>query len=85
LGFTNATVIQKRNAHDFMKDFESEIPMYIHTEKVIELVNGAITKDQSIENNLYNAYLSLHKKDIVVSKEIETLEAWLKDCQDSLR
>jgi len=27
LGFTNATVVQKRNAHDFMKDFESEIPM----------------------------------------------------------
>jgi hypothetical protein len=85
LGFTNATVIQKRNVHDFMKDFESEIPMYLHTEKVVELVSAAITKAQSIENNLYNAYMSLLKNDIVASKEIDTLEAWLKDHQNCLK
>ena len=28
LGFVNATVVQKRNPHDYMKDFISEIPMY---------------------------------------------------------
>ena len=33
LGFTEATVVQKRNEHDYFKDFESEVPMYLHTEK----------------------------------------------------
>ncbi len=84
LGFTNATVVQKRNIHDFMKDFESEIPMYLHSEKVVELVSAAILKNQSIENNLFNAYMALYKQEIVVSKEIETLEAWLKDYQNCL-
>lgn len=79
LGFIDATVVQKRNAHDFMKDFESEIPMYMHTENVIELVSKSINIGNSISDNLYNAYDSLLKNNIVIDKEMETLSAWLKD------
>jgi hypothetical protein len=79
LGFTNATVVQKRNPHDYMKDFISEIPMYQHTERVIELVSNAISNSESIETNLYRAYHALHQENIVCERELVTLEAWLKD------
>jgi len=79
LGFTNATVVQKRNPHDYMKDFILEIPMYQHSERVIELVSNSITRSGSIETNLYNAYKSLLNENIVCEKEMITLEAWLKD------
>ena len=79
LGFLNATVIQKRNEHDFMKDFESEVPMYKDTEKVIELTQKSIRSTDSIENNLFNTYNSLLNAGIVEVKEIKTLEAWLQD------
>ncbi len=82
LGFVNATVVQKRNPHDYMQDFISEIPMYQHTEKVIELVNNAISKEESIESNLRNAYEALHKENIVCDKELITLEAWLMDLKN---
>ena len=82
LGFINATVIQKRNPHDYMKDFISEIPMYQHCERVIELVSTSISKFDSIETNLYNSYKSLLKHNIVCEKEMITLEAWLKDVQN---
>ncbi|MDY0342308.1 MAG: STELLO glycosyltransferase family protein [Lentimicrobium sp.] len=82
LGFTNATVVQKRNPHDYMKDFISEIPMYEHCERVIELVSGSITKSESIESNLYRAYEALQKENIVSEQEMITLEAWLKDIQN---
>lgn len=81
LGFINATVIQKRNPHDYMKDFISEIPMYQHCERVIELVSTSISKFDSIETNLYNSYKSLLSENIVCEKEIITLEAWLKDLE----
>jgi hypothetical protein len=81
LGFTNATVVQKRNPHDYMKDFISEIPMYEHCEKVIELVANSISKSDSIESNVYNAYKSLLKSEIICKKEMITLEAWLIDLQ----
>lgn len=79
LGFTNATVIQKRNPHDYMKDFMSEIPMYQNTEKVIELVLSSISGSKSIEANLYDAYTALLKDGIVCEKELTTLQAWLND------
>jgi hypothetical protein len=79
LGFVNATVVQKRNPHDYMKDFLSEIPMYEHTYKVLELVSSSISKLESIESNLYNAYESLLDANIVCNEEMKTLEAWLND------
>lgn len=83
LGFTDATVIQKRNEHDYMKDFVSEIPMYESGEKVIELVSKVISVDNTISNNLFNSYQELLKNNIVEMKEMKTLEAWLKDLQET--
>lgn len=85
LGFVNATVIQKRNEHDFMKDFESEIPMYKHTETVIDLTSRSISASDTIENNLYNTYISLLNAGIVEQHEIKTLEAWLTDINDLIK
>lgn len=82
LGFVNATVVQKRNPHDYMKDFISEIPMYKHCKEVIELVSCAISKSVSIESNLYNSYCSLLKQNIICDHEMSNLEGWLKDLQD---
>ena len=79
LGFTKATVTQKRNPHDFMVDFESEIPMYINSELVIELVTEAIEETESIENNLFSAYKALCDKGIVTEMELVTLRAWIDD------
>jgi len=79
LGFINATVTQKRNPHDYLKDFISEIPMYQHSERIIEIVKKSISKSDSMETNLENAYLSLYAENIVCEKEITTLKAWLND------
>ena len=81
LGFTNATVVQKRNPHDYMKDFASEIPLYQSCEKVIELVSDAISEFRDLETNLYNAYHSLMHANIVCKDEIIALECWLNDLE----
>lgn len=79
LGFINATVVQKRNPHDYFNDFISEIPMYKHCEEVIDVVSGSINANSNINDNLFNAYHSLSKKGIVPENELPILEAWLSD------
>lgn len=79
LGFTEASVYQERNPHDYMKDFESEVPMYLHTRKVVELVSGAISASKSIEDNLGLAYRALRREGIVVDEELRILDAWLEE------
>jgi hypothetical protein len=81
LGFTDATVVQERNPHDFTKDFESEIPMYIYTDKVIDLCTKVVSSSKSIVDNLYDSYVELEKAGIVASDELKTLSAWLSDLQ----
>ena len=77
LGFTSATVIQKRNAHDYFKDFESEVPMYLHTEKSLTAVTNSISKG-TVAENLYNAYEALLKINVVEEREMKVLKEWLK-------
>ena len=81
LGFVDATVVQKRNPHDYVKDFISEIPMYKHCEEVMEITSNAIRANDGISGNLYNTYEALLKKGIVDSKELEVLSAWLRDLE----
>ncbi|MET0635986.1 MAG: STELLO glycosyltransferase family protein [Chitinophagaceae bacterium] len=79
LGFTEATVIQKRNVHDYFKDFQSEVPMYLHTETALEAVSSAMGKG-SVKDNLWAAYESLLGLGIVEKREMAVLTEWLKHC-----
>jgi glycosyltransferase involved in cell wall biosynthesis len=81
LGFTEATVVQERNEHDFMRDFESEIPMYLHIEKTYEIANNTADPELSVEENLLAIYKGLEKEGIVESREIELLRLWIQSIQ----
>lgn len=79
LGFSSPTVVQKRNEHDYLKDFESEIPMYINTEKANKILQASINKQGSIKENLANAYNELAKNKIVPDEECLLLSEWLRN------
>ncbi len=79
LGFTGASVVQERNYHNLLDDFESEIPCYLLLDRIIDIVRGAVRGKGSIENDLFEAYRALHGNSIVVKQELELLEAWLDE------
>ncbi|TDN35812.1 DUF288 domain-containing protein [Hymenobacter sp. UV11] len=81
LGFTEATVIQVRNPHDYVKDFESEIPCYLHPNRVIAAVSRAIDAGATVAENLRRAYAELASENIVTAQELELLDLWLADVQ----
>lgn len=78
LGFGHATVIQKRNPHEYLIDFESEIPCYLHPEKIVDLVSKVVSPDQNIPVNMVAAYTALHKANIVTGNELKLLNLWLE-------
>lgn len=82
LGFTRATVVQNRNDHQYLSDFESEIPCYLHAEKILDTVVGAVSSRVSIENNLVNAYNALIGRHLIPRAEMDLLSAWIADVQD---
>lgn len=76
LGFASATVYQERNPHNYMKDFESEVPMYLFSEKSVQLAFESVSPDNSMIINLYKVYETLGNYGIVSEKEINILQAW---------
>ena len=81
LGFTEATVYQERNPHDYFKDFISEIPMFLTSQKVIDILKTGIVPNVPLEENLIRAYTLLLDEKIVEKDEIKRLDVWLADLQ----
>ncbi|MBO6575879.1 MAG: DUF288 domain-containing protein [Rhodothermales bacterium] len=79
LGFLDATVRQVRNPHDYMADFRSEVPMYLHGEQAFDIARSTASSSFSVADNLHRVYEALHTADIVQTEEITRLEAWLGD------
>lgn len=79
LGFTSSTVVQKRNPHDYFKDFLSEIPMYETAEKVVETVSCVISEKHTPSENLLLAYQKLLDINVVTENEIVLLKDWIED------
>jgi hypothetical protein len=78
LGFTAATVVQERNPHDYLKDFESELPCYLLVQKVAHTVSAVVRDSASVTDNLFNAYEALLATNVVKQEEMPVLSAWLE-------
>lgn len=78
LGFTEATVVQERNIHNYMTDFEQEISMYRFAESSFQIALNAVSGSKTISQNLLSVYEELHKNEIVSRNELMLLEKWLQ-------
>lgn len=79
--FFGSDVNQERNVHNLMKDFQDEIPGYLHNETIINaLINLELKKGQeNIAYNLLKCYNALVEKEIFESQEIVLVNAWIDD------
>lgn len=86
LVFHPPEVIQERNLHDFMRDFEQEVPGYLHNQQIVQmladlsLVSGA----GSVADNLISCYEAMVAKSFIPPEELPLVKAWVSD-MDSLR
>lgn len=79
--FFAADVVQERNLHNLQKDFEAEIPGYIGNGRMVEMLQCLHLEDglENVGNNLLACYEALVKADFFPSKELELVQAWLRD------
>ncbi|MBN1566185.1 MAG: DUF288 domain-containing protein [Anaerolineae bacterium] len=83
LGFTKATVYQERNEHNLIKDFESEVEVYLHTKPIVDLL--ARSKDLGDPlAALRTVYETLVGQRFVQPEELAICKAWVNDCQTLL-
>ena len=82
--FREATVAQLRNDHRLMKDFEDEIPGYLHNAAIREQLQALSLKagQDYMPENLRKCYETLVRMGVVGQQELPLLDAWLTDLQN---
>ena len=86
LVFHAAEVVQERNPHDLAKDFELEVPGYLHNASItgalgnLELRPGA----GAVADNLIRCYESLVTGGHLPTEELDGVRAWLDDLETVL-
>lgn len=81
LSFQRATVYQERNEHNLLRDFEDEIPGYLHNERIIQTLDALVLSEdpKKIGENLVTCYESLIGIGVIGEEERPLLTAWLND------
>jgi hypothetical protein len=81
--FLGSLAFQDRNAHNLLKDFSDEIPGYagnarfINEMQKISLLGGV----ENFGKDLISIYQHLHSAGFFALKELESLRAWIIDCE----
>lgn len=66
----------QRNKHNYMKDFEFEIPMFLQTEKLISVLDS-ISLSRDLGRSLIKVYTALIKEGIMKKEELLPVKEWI--------
>ena len=74
-------VVQERNDHRLMDDFEDEISGYLQNESIVKLLDGLELHvgNDAVTENLRRCYEALVKAEIFPTAELTHLDAWIDD------
>lgn len=74
-------VVQARNAHDLMRDFEDEMPGYLQNKRLASILAGLALRPGSDEvaANLRRCYEALVTEGHFPGDELELVDAWVAD------
>jgi hypothetical protein len=82
LAFTEASVYQERNVHDFMKDFIDEIPCYKQVDAVIDFLDKVELEGDASKDFLC-MYEGLQRWGVVDERDVKGAQAFVQDLKKS--
>ena len=79
--FTESTVYQERNEHNYLKDFEEEVPGYLNNAKIADILNDCLLTADDVYENVFVCYEALVREKIMPIEELRLVECWLELCK----
>ncbi len=81
--FHEPTVRQERNVHNLLRDFNDEIPGYLHNSEICEAL-ATLPLESGVEkigDNLKVCYEKLVSMSLIGAEELKLVDAWLEDIE----
>ena len=70
-------VVQNRNMHDYMMDFNAELPLYVQAEALIEFLNMWQTDSATLPECMEELWIELYERGFIEATDIAHLQRWL--------
>lgn len=79
--FHASEMVQRRNAHNLLKDFQDEVPGYLANDQIVRLLEEQPLEPgtEAVGANLLRCYETLVQHGIMPRKELPLVKAWLDD------
>lgn len=79
--FHGPEMLQDRNQHNLLRDFEQEVPGYLANDRIREVLEQVSLSPvaNEVSNNLHRCYEALVNQSIIPAEEMILVEHWLKD------
>jgi len=84
--FHEPTMTQRRNVHNLLRDFNDEIPGYLHNSEICDALEILPLESgvEKIGDNLKVCYEKLVGMSLIGREELQLLDAWLEDIKQLL-
>ncbi len=84
--FHAAEVWQDRNLHNLMRDFQDEVPGYLHNDAIARCLTDAVLRPgmDNVGSNLRVCYQQLIEGGFLPDKELALVDAWLTACAEAV-
>jgi hypothetical protein len=81
--FHEPTMRQERNVHNLLRDFDDEIPGYLHNSEICVALEALPLESgvEKIGDNLKICYDKLISMSLINQQELQLLDAWLDDIE----
>jgi hypothetical protein len=79
LAFREPTVLQERNEHSLIRDFQEELPGYLNNPRIIDILERLSLSSAPADcaKNLGHCYEALVSAEIVPQREMELVRLWI--------
>jgi hypothetical protein len=83
LVFHAPEVVQQRNPHDLLMDFEREVPGYLHNQRITDALAdlNLVPGEGAVGDNLIRCYEALVAGGYLPAAELDGVRAWLADLE----
>lgn len=79
LCFLPANAYQERNAHDFMKDFEQELDLYLKTDDLLNALKNWNSSADNLFDRMHELIAYLVEKNFFEAADLALTDAWIAD------
>jgi hypothetical protein len=77
VAFTPPLVVQSRNAHDLLMDFQGEMDLYLKTEALLARLAQWEPRATDLAGRVEELWVDMYERDVIGMRDVDLVQQWL--------